>query len=118
MPSPIIPIVNQSRPYTVWYISDVYTGPSGTGRYVPNVNDKVEEWGRPDRRVIAVDYGTNLCTLQEISANTGGGDTPEDVLLGSGPGTVREEYRVYLNTSVVPHVMAFDSRMHLYGSDN
>lgn len=112
------PIVNQQRLFTIWSRKDVYTGPNGTGQYVPNPEDMVFDRASGWWYVQDVDYTTNLCTLIAWRApDNEVGVIAEDVLLGAGPGSQSESYRAYLDTSVVPHVMALDARLHIYGSN-
>lgn len=118
----IVPIVDAGRGWRSWHLSEIYTGPTGTGRYVPNIEDAVWDWNTGIYRVIMV-YPPGHATLANLSeldrvniANLGGGVLSEDVLLGTGPNSVSESYRVYIDTSVTPHTMAFDARLHVYGS--
>lgn len=118
----VVPIRDPGRGWRSWHISEIYTGPTGTGRYVPNVDDAAWDWASGIYRVTSV-YAANHPTHANLSvldrvniANLGGGVLSEDVLLGTGPGSVSESYRVYIDTSVTPHVLACDSRLHIYGS--
>lgn len=36
--------------------------------------------------------------------------------MGAGPGRISESFRVFLDTSVIPHTLAFDARMKVYGT--
>lgn len=111
------PIVNTERRRTVMYVDDIYTGPNGVGQYVPRIDDMIYSWTEGTLRCVAVDPVTHLSTLVPYNLFAMyGGQTVQDVLLGVGKGAVTEAHRVYINTSVVPHVMAFDSRLRLYGS--
>lgn len=114
--TPIFPEPN--RGFRMWHISEIYTGPSGVGRYVPNVNDGVVDWATGTYRVIDVDNTTGLSTIIPANLNpTTGGVLAEDVLLGAGPGGISESYRLYINTETVPHTLAFDSRLRIYGQN-
>lgn len=115
---PTTPIIDEGRGYREWHIREIFTGPSGTGKFVPNIDDKVIEWtgGLVTYRVVAVDSLTHLSTLDRVVPDMGGGVLAEDVLLGTGPGMVSESYRVYLNTDNFPITMAFDARLHVYGT--
>lgn len=114
----IVPIKDQQRLFTVWNIIDIYTG-TGKGQYVPNVNDAVWDWEQGLFKVIGVDYSTGLSTLQKYKAPKDASSlSDEDILLGAGPGAVSESYRAFLDTSVMPHTLALDSRLHVYGTTN
>lgn len=114
----IVPIVDQSRGWREWYYDDIYTSPTGTGRYVPNVNDKVWSWELGIYRVTAVNYLTGTSTLVPYAnVNNNTGVIAVDSLLGGGPGSVSESFRVYINTDVSPPTLAVDRRLHIYGSD-
>ena len=111
-----IPVFDPNRGFRWWSISQIYTGPSGAGRFVPNVDDGVVDWATGTYRVTDVDNTTGLSTLLRVNLSpTEGGVLSEDILLGSGPGTTSESFRLYCNTSTLPHVLAFDSRLRAYG---
>ena len=110
----IVPIVDQSRGWRYWYYDEIYTTPLGVGRYVPNVNDAVWSWELGLQRVTAVNYLTGESTLvSHTFTNNNGGVLAVDALLGSGPGSVSESFRVYVNTTVSPPTMAVDRRLHI-----
>lgn len=116
MPS-ITPIVERDRKITRWGIADIYNGTSTGGQYVPNPDDEVWSWSEGLFRVVSVDYETCLCVLEKQSdKNLSSGLRTEDVLLSSRPGTPATNFRVYVNTSVTPHVMNFDNFLCVYGS--
>lgn len=113
----IVPIGDPNRGHRRWLRSEIYTGPTGTGAYIPNVDDEVWDWATGLWRVVSVNLSTGLSQLsQYIPPNTGESVSDEDILLGVGPGYQSESYRVYLDTSVIPHVLAIDSRLRVYGT--
>lgn len=114
---PITSAERSDRRHTAWFIDDIYSGPTGKGQYVPMIDDMVWSWEEGILRVMNVDDVTNLSTLVPYNlATMNGGAQIQDVLLGIGQGVATAAHRVYINTSVVPHVMAFDHRLRLYGS--
>jgi hypothetical protein len=119
MADPITPpvlIVDKNRGYREWLASEIYTG-SGTGRYVPNVDDSVRDWTQGVLRVISVDYSTGLSvTKLWTPPNDPSAISDADILLGAGPGYQSESYRAYIDQSVLPHTLALDKRVHIYGS--
>ncbi|MND14790.1 hypothetical protein D3C80_49830 [compost metagenome] len=113
----IVPITDPNRGHRRWRKDEIYTGPTGTGRYVPNVNDEVWDWVTGLWQVIAVNLLTGLSQLKQYEPpKTGSEVSDEDVLLGVGHEHQNESYRVYLDTSVTPHVLAIDSRLRVYGT--
>lgn len=113
---PIVPVYDPDRGFRVWLRSEIYTG-QGEGRYVPNVDDAVWDWDSGLWRVIEVDASTGKSVLQSYQAPKDPAIvSDEDVLLGTAIGTQAETFRVYLDTSVMPHTLAVDSRLRIYGS--
>lgn len=112
------PIFSQDRRWQMWYITEIYTGPTDPGEFVPNVNDAVFSWDDGLYRVMSVDNVTGLSVLEARPFNNNiVGAMQTDTLLGSGPGTDGDFYRVYINSSVTPATMAIDHRLKIYGSD-
>lgn len=116
---PTEPIVDTQRGWRQWYIDEIYSGPGNPGQFVPNVNDAVLEWtagGYAMHRVSGINVDLTS-VLEDRSAEAGdGGVLQEDVLLGSGPGTLSEQYRVYINTQVTPHTLDFSPFLLIRGS--
>lgn len=115
-----IPEVDKNRPNRWWFKHEIYDGPNNEGRIVPNPNDAVLDWNGGVFRVIAVDYGnTNMSILQRTNPFTiGGGAGFDDVSVITGPGVNATNFRVYVDTATVPHVMSVDSRCYWNGSEN
>ena len=114
---PIIPIYDPARGYREWSRPEIYTGPNGTGRMVPNIDDKVWDWNQGIFRVVDLDITTCLSTLKAWSAPKEAVVDEADFLLGSGPGYTSESYRALLDTSVIPHVLQLDHRLYCYRSN-
>ena len=113
------PIVDRSRRFEKFLIGEIYTRPSGTGRWVPNVDDEVLDWDSGIYRVIAVDHErTNLSYLQKVNFNAlGGGMDDSDFAVVTGVGSNSNSFRVYVDTKTVPHTLAVDSRTLFYGDN-
>ncbi len=114
----VVAVVDASRGFRFWNMDEIYIGPLGPAkaRFVPNVDDAVWDWDTGLYRVIAVN--ANLSTLDPWSfTDLNGGVIPEDIILSTGPNRVSESYRVYIDTSVTPHRMAFDSRLYINAID-
>ena len=117
MPTTVVPIIDPNRAFKVWSISEIYDESEDTNKcYVPNVGDLVYSPEDGLLRVENVDYTTGLSTFVKINASPVVGVTDEDVLLGAGPGTISESYRIFIDTSVIPHTLSFDARLKVYGS--
>lgn len=113
-----IPIYEPNARWSTWSIAEVYTGPNGSGRYVPKLKDWVVD---PDTgeywRVIAVDESTLLTELLPLQLpNSNYVLSQPDVLFGVGPGFPSETYRLYLDTSVTPYTLAVDTGCVITGS--
>lgn len=112
----IVPIFDPERGFRIWHIDEIYRG-AGGGSYVPNKYDMVLDWEQGMFKVIGVDSSTGLSTLEKWE---GPKDNPsiteEGLLLGVDVGAQGESYRLYIDTSVTPHTMACDARLHVFGS--
>lgn len=112
----VVPIMEPDRGFRQWYIEEIYDG-EGKGRVVPNKNDLVISYVDGFMRVVQVDYTTGLSRLEPWTyVDSTGNESDKNRLLGAGPGHISESYRVYLDTSVTPHTLAFDARLRVYGS--
>lgn len=111
-------IYNPDRGFTTWNIKDIYNPvTNATAQYVPNVNDMVIDWNSGFYRVSAVDPSSGISTLSPWSpapSSVPGAQT--SLLLGDMPGVQYERFRVYLNTTVLPHSLQCDAALHLYGT--
>lgn len=112
------PIYDPDGRFQVWNRTEIYTGGIGDKKFVPKINDLVVDldqglW----YKVVGLDVATLVPQLQEWqSINSGGDLTEDDLLLGVGPGTTSDTYRVYLNQSVIPHTLTVDGRLFIRGS--
>lgn len=113
---PDVPIEDPDRGYRQWHWDEIYDG-VGPGRYVPNVDDSVWSWDTGLWRVVEVDRTTGKSKLiPYVAPKKPDSVTNEDVLIGVNVGHQAESYRVYLDSSVIPHTLAVDSRLHVYGT--
>lgn len=112
-----VPVYDPNGRWTIWDLGQIYTGGAAQGRYVPKVRDHVvdpltnEQW-----RVTALNPTTMVPTLVSLVNAVVNVFSQQDVLLGVGPGTQSDTYRVYIDKSVVPHTLAVDARLRTYGS--
>lgn len=112
------PIYNPNNRGETFFKKDIYTGGVGQNRYVPKIGDMILDtdlmiW----YEVTDIDPGTLIPTLAEKDTiNTDGVMSDNDILLGVGPGTQSDTYRVYIDKSVTPYSMAVDARLHIAGT--
>lgn len=116
MAKPTVPVYNQDGAFTWWLLDQVYTGPNGTGIYVPNVGDGIIDWATGFYRVTSLDVSTYLAEWEKWTPPSSV-DTSLDALFGTVPGYASESSRVYYDRSVTPHVLAIDKRLRMYGSE-
>ena len=113
--------VDLNRGFRIWHISEIYQigqeDTDGVNNHVPNVDDMVVDWTRGILRVTYINLQTGESRLEIWRVPTETGIADRDIILGLAPGSITEHYRVYVDSSVVPHVMSFDSRLHIYGSN-
>lgn len=112
-----VPIYQPDDRWTTWRLAEIYTGTVGKGRYVPKVNDYVVDTDTDERYIVTdLDLTTLVPTLKKVQPVPSDSLSDIDVLLGVGPGTDSDTYRVYLDTSVMPHTLAVDARLKVHGS--
>lgn len=113
-------VLDPDRKFTVWNMREIYTGPTGTGQYVPNVDDMVIDWSRGVFRVMSVDQGkTNLSYLEAINlSNLNGGTDAANSTVVAGVGTNDNSFTIFVNNAVIPHTLTIDSRSRWFGSEN
>lgn len=114
----IVPVYNPEGRWCYWSISEIWTGEQGANRYVPKVNDYVIDPATFTTWIVDhLDPITLIPTLRIIRpANMSFSFSETDVLFGVGPGTQSDTYRVYIDQSVTPHVLAVDIRLRIAGS--
>lgn len=118
-----MPVFNNSdlydptRGFRVWNIAEIVRSPGEVNKYVPNKNDLVFDPANGWFIVIRVEEGTHVAELEKWHLPPEPDvDGDENMLVGIGPGYASESYRAFLDTSVTPHVLAPDARLHFYGS--
>lgn len=98
--------------WTTWSLSEIYIGDAGLHKYVPKVNDWVQDTDSNAVYVVsAVDPMTLISTLTLKTAEFPPDNS--DLLVT----TTADSYRAYLDTSVVPYILAIDVRLKIPGSD-
>lgn len=112
------PVYSPDGRWNIWNKKEIYTGGPGAGRYVPKVGDLVLDqdywiW----YEVQSIDEVTYVATLREKETrNLGGNMDDYDKLLGVGPGTQSDTYRVYVDKSVAPYLLNVDARLRVAGT--
>jgi hypothetical protein len=113
----VVPVYDPDGRWTTWSISEIYLGQQGEGKYVPKVNDYVIDPITDERwRVASLDQVTFEPVLVPIKPIFSGAFDDNDILLGVGPGTPSDTYRVYIDKSVMPYKLAVDHRLVFHGS--
>ena len=113
----IVPIYNPNSRWTVWRLEEIYMGQQGASRYVPNLDDYVIDISTNDTYIVDVlNMSTLVPTLKLVTSVASGNITTTDLLLGVGPGTQSDTYRVYIDKSVMPFTMAVDARLRVAGT--
>lgn len=113
-----VPVYDPNGLWHMWSITEIFRGLQGASMFVPKKKDYVID---PDTFTTYIvddlDEITLIPTLREIRpANMSYSFSKTDVLFGVGPGTQADTYRVYLDTSVLPYVLAVDARLQVAGS--
>lgn len=113
-----IPIYDPDALWRMWSIDEVYQGQVAQNRFVPKVNDYVIDPRTFETWIVdELDNVTLIPTLRAIRpAGMTATFTQADVLFGVGPGTQADTYRVYVDKSVMPHVLAVDVRLRVAGT--
>lgn len=114
----IAPVYQPEARWCWWGLHEIFTGEHGENRYVPKLSDYVMDATTYTTYIVDhLDPVTLIPTLREIRpANMSFSLSETDVLFGVGPGTQADTYRVYLDKSVVPYVLAVDNRLKIGGS--
>lgn len=113
----VVPLYQPDARWTIWALADIYTGTTGQGKYIPNVNDYVIDYATDERYIVTdLDITTLIPVLKPIPTTQVATLSDIDVLLGVGPGTQSDTYRVYIDQSVIPHTLAVDARLKVNGS--
>lgn len=110
-------IINPNRGWRMFHWDEVYRGGSVEGKIVPNVGDALFSWVKPMERVYEVDYTTGLSkSIPDGPPAASDQLTDEDILLGAYPGHPRESNIIFVDDSVLPRRLSFDSRLKMPGS--
>jgi hypothetical protein len=113
----IAPIYDPEGTWRWWAINEIWTGTTGSSKYVPKVDDYVIDPGIYEVFIVEfVDPVTLIPTLRLIRPNNMSVSFSEtDILFGIN-GNDPSNYVCYLDNSVTPHVLAVDKRLKVSGS--
>lgn len=102
------PIPQYTRKFTVLLLSEVYSGPEGTGQEWPNPNDLIVDYDTGTfRRVTDVDY-TNF-TYNWVEFKPARFFNMDSVIGGAAP-HLTDTFRIYVDTTKHPYTLRVDSR--------
>jgi hypothetical protein len=114
----VVPTFYPGAPWRQWALKDIFLGQAGTNKYVPNLQDYVVDLSANETYYVsALDQTTLIPTLTPLPAeipDTQFSDT--DLLMGVGPGSPSETYRVYSDQSVIPATLAVEQRLEIFSS--
>lgn len=114
-------IRNPEGLFQVWHKKSIYTGPTGTGQFVPNVDDMVVHYEQNVaiwERVADVNIGNMLATLVPLAPVPNNSLSLATISLGVGPGAANQGAIAYIDKRVVPYNLAVDGRIYVYGSQH
>jgi hypothetical protein len=111
-----VPLYEPDARWTTWSLDEIYIGQAGENKYVPKVSDHVLNPETNERfRVVSLDVTTMIPTMVPVVTAPSASFSDIDILLGVGPGTQSDTYRVYLDKSVIPHALCVDARLKVNG---
>lgn len=115
----VVPVYDPDGLWKTWSIDEIWQGATGTNKYVPKLKDYVRNPDTYETFIVNyIDPVTLIPTLTAIRpANMSTDFSETDILFGVGAGTPTETYRVYVDKSVTPYIMAVDKRVPVPGSD-
>lgn len=113
-----VPIYDPEARWTIWSIYQIWLGGAGLGKFVPKVNDYVIDPATYTMQIVlSLDPITLVPNMRPIRPGNLSYIVNElDILVGVGPGTMADVYRVYLDTTSIPHTLAVDTQLKVYGS--
>ena len=116
----IVPVHEPNDRWRTWAKHQVWDGTTGTRKWVPNVLDFVIDVDTYTTYIVdSLDPVTLIPILREIRPNGMVFSFSEnDILFGTGAGTQESNYRLYVDKSVMPYVMAVDVRCIIPGSQS
>lgn len=113
----VVPVYDPEGTWRIWALHDIYLGQEASKKYVPKVKDYVVDVDINDWYwVIEVDPTTLIARLGKLQQAKNDTLSEYDRLLGVGPGTQSDTYRVYIDKSVNPHTLAVDARLTVNGT--
>jgi hypothetical protein len=111
------PIEHAEPLFHTWNMSEIYTGPAGTGAYVPKVGDMIIEIvGTLKSEYVVTSIGSDLVARWvKLTKEVDDGSIKENSLFATA-GSTSETYLAYLDTSVTPHRLSLDARLLVPGT--
>lgn len=114
-----VPIYNPEGRFTIYAMKELWDNTVGDKRFVPNVGDLVVD---NENKTISPWWVVTSLDADFIPTLEPWGKTntsiinQEDILTGPGRSTHNNTYRLYIDKSVTPYVLAVDNRLSLKGT--
>ena len=112
-----VPIKSPNRENMILFSNQLWTGVGGTGQWFPNVGDLVvyyEGGSLIFKRCIEVDYTAETYVLIEVSPLS---ISNPKATIGNVNATLPDNFRVYVDTTVIPNTLRVDATLTFKGSD-
>lgn len=115
----VVPIRNSEGRTAFYALKDLWDGTVGAKRFIPNIGDLVADTENATAsawwKVVALDVDL-IPTLEPWGKTATQTLSQQDVLTGPGRLTHNNTYRVYLDKSVTPYVLAVENRLSFKGT--
>lgn len=110
-----VPLYDPNRGWRMWNIKEIYLGTIAEKKAIPNLEDLVVDTVNSDLyKVTEINQNTFIPMLVPFQFNLAKTSTENtDLLLGVGPGTQSDTYRIYIDKTVIPHVAVPDQRLFI-----
>lgn len=114
-----VPIRNPDGRFAIYALKELWDGTVGEKRFIPNIGDLVADTDNTTVsawwivKALDVDLIAHLEPWGMMSSSI---IDKRDILTGPGRSTHSNTYRVYLDKSVTPYVMAVENRLSLKGT--
>lgn len=111
------PVYDTNSLWKIWNLKEIYLGKEGKNKYVPKIEDLVLDMTDGQfYKVVDIESSTMIARMIPFNfINSNSTSKKEDFLLGAGPGTQSDTYRIYIDQTVVPFALCVDQRLKVNG---